>query len=71
MSKTIDFINDNLIQLGMDINVLQSDKDILIKKIVVCDNGINSKQAQIDKFNKELNAIKDIGKIDEVTSAIV
>lgn len=73
MSKTVDFIENNLIQLQMDLGVLQSDRGILVKKIAVCDENITTKQTQMDQFTKELTAVKEVGKKDknEVADAIL
>lgn len=71
MSKTIDFIENNLIQLQMDLGVLQSDRDILVKKITICDENIVLKQTQVAQFTKELTAVQDIGKKDAIADAIL
>lgn len=58
MSKTTDFIENNISQLQLDIMSLQSDKDMYLKKIEFCNNEISNKQFLIDDFNKENEKIK-------------
>lgn len=71
MSKTIDFIENNISQLRLDITVLQSDRSVFIKKIESCDKEISNKQSQIDEFNTELGAVKQLGNKDEIAKAIL
>lgn len=58
MSKTTDFIENQIDQLNSDINILNQNKDEYNRNITRADAVIISLQSQIDNFNLELQKIQ-------------